>query len=71
MDNGAAEVIASKANVQIPVHLGAIRDLGIYLMENLDLDALAADRVYDSLLVIAPLNLTGGAGSPITPVAIV
>lgn len=69
-DNQAVEVLHSIPPVKLPVHEGAIRDLGIYLLENFNLDALAADRVYEFLLVIAPLQLTGGAGSPINPLAI-
>jgi hypothetical protein len=42
----------------------------MYLLENFNLEALAADKVYESLLVIAPLRLTGAAGSPINPIAI-
>lgn len=69
-DNQAVEVLHSIPPDRLPVHEGAIRDLGIYLLENLNLDALAADQVYEFLLVVAPLQLTGGAGSPINPIAI-
>jgi kynurenine formamidase len=69
-DNQAVEVLHSIPPDRLPVHEGAIRDLGIYLLENLNLDALAADQVYEFLLVIAPLQLTGGAGSPINPIVI-
>ena len=34
------------------------------------LDALARDKVYESMFVVAPLRLWRGLGSPITPVAI-
>ena len=69
-DNNAVEVITQYPQPHMPVHESAIRDLGIYLMENFNLDALAADKVYECLLVIAPLQFTGGAGSPINPIAI-
>ena len=69
-DNAAVEVFALYPPAKLPVHEGAIRDLGIYLMENFNLEALSADRVYECLIVIAPLRLTGGAGSPINPIAI-
>jgi hypothetical protein len=39
-------------------------------MELLDLDALARDKIWESLFVVAPLRLWQGLGSPITPVAI-
>ncbi|MBZ0298824.1 MAG: cyclase family protein [Anaerolineae bacterium] len=69
-DNQAVEVLQTIPPAKLPVHECAIRDLGIYLLENFNLDALAADQVHEFLLVIAPLRLTGGAGSPINPIAI-
>ena len=39
-------------------------------MENFNLEELAADKAYESLVIIAPLSLTAGAGSPINPIAI-
>ncbi len=69
-DNQAIEVLHSIPPDKLPFHEVAIRDLGIYLLENLQLDALAADKAYEFMLVVAPLRLTGGAGSPINPLAI-
>jgi kynurenine formamidase len=69
-DNHAVEVMSSVPPPDLPVHKGAIRDLGLYLVEYLNLEALAADRVYEALVVIAPLALTGGIGSPVNPLAI-
>ncbi|CAN5510566.1 cyclase family protein [soil metagenome] len=69
-DNQAVEVLQEIPPPALPIHIAAIRDLGIYLIENLNLDALAADKVYESLLVIAPLPLTGAVGSPVNPIAI-
>jgi len=69
-DNHGVEVMSEIPPSELPIHEEAIRDLGIYLVENLDLEALASDKVYESFLVIAPLRLTGGAGSPINPIAI-
>lgn len=39
-------------------------------MELFDLDALARDGVHEFIFVVAPLNITMGMGSPITPLAI-
>ena len=69
-DNHAVEVIAQMPPAQLPIHKAAIRDLGCYLVEYLNLEELAADRVYTCLLVIAPLRLTGGIGSPVNPIAL-
>lgn len=70
VDNYGVEVLDQMPPRDLPVHRIGIRDLGLYLMENLDLEALAADRAFESFLVIAPLRLSGGAGSPINPIAI-
>lgn len=67
-DNSAVE--AFPMGDVLPVHQEFLRDQGGYLMELLDLDALAADEVYEFLFVVAPLRIRMGLGSPITPVAI-
>lgn len=69
-DNQAVEVLTEIPPLRLPIHAIAIRDLGLYLLENLNLDGLAADAVYEFLLVIAPLKLTAAIGSPINPIAI-
>jgi kynurenine formamidase len=43
---------------------------GIYLLENLKLDELAAKRVYEFALILQPLKIQGGTGSTVAPVAI-
>jgi kynurenine formamidase len=70
-DNQAIEVIHSMPPAELPFHFAAIRDLGIYLIENLKLQPLADDHHYEFLFVAAPLRLTAAVGSPINPVAIV
>jgi len=50
-------------------HVRVLRDLGILLLENLDLEALARDRVYEFLFMAAPLPLTNGTGAPCVPIA--
>ncbi len=69
-DNHGVEVMESIPPDDIPFHRVAIRDLGLYLLENLNLEVLAEDGVKEFLLVITPLRLTAGVGSPINPVAI-
>jgi kynurenine formamidase len=69
-DNHAVEVLEKIPPEDLPFHRAALRDLGLYLVENLNLEELAADRAYEFFLVLAPLRLTGGAGSPLNPVAI-
>lgn len=44
---------------------------GIHLHENLDLEALAANRVWEFAYVFTPLRLKGATGSPGEPIAVV
>ena len=69
-DSQTVEVIESMPPEDIPFHFIVIRDLGIYLLENLNLEELARDKVYEFLFIVAPLLLTSGAGSPVNPLAI-
>lgn len=43
---------------------------GIYIHENLDLEQLAADRVYEFAYIFSPLRLKGATGSPGNPIAV-
>jgi kynurenine formamidase len=43
---------------------------GIHLLENLNLDALAARRVYEFALILQPLKIQGGTGSTVAPIAV-
>ena len=53
------------------LHVAALHNLGVHLIENVNLEELARDRVYEFLFIGAPLRLTGATGSPMTPLAIV
>ncbi len=55
----------------LPLHRYALRDLGVYILENLDLEELARDRVSEFLFMGAPLRLTHATGSPWNPLAFV
>lgn len=54
-----------------PVHTLLLIDNGIHLMESLDLEALARDRVYEFLFVALPLKIRGATGSMVDPLALV
>ncbi|MGW2638201.1 cyclase family protein [Streptomyces sp. NPDC001348] len=60
--------------VHSPVHALAVAAMGVPLLDNLDLEALSAATAeagrHEFLLVVAPLNIPGGTGSPVTPVAV-
>ena len=71
-DNVAVEVTPpEQKGVVLPFHHRWLRDVGGYLIEWMELEELSRDKVYEFLFVALPLNVIGGAGSPITPVAIV
>jgi kynurenine formamidase len=57
------------ANPQ-PVHTLLLIEHGIYLMESLDLEGIAAAGVREFLFVALPLAIRGATGSMIDPVAI-
>lgn len=53
-----------------PVHQIMLTTHGISLLENLDLDALARDRVWEFAFIVQPLKLKGGTGSSVAPIAV-
>ena len=65
-----ATVRADPSPTRLRLHLNALRDLGVYMIAALDLEALAADEVYEFLFFAAPLRLTKATGSPLTPLAL-
>jgi len=54
----------------MPVHIHLLFEKGIHIIEALNLEQLAADRVYEFLFVAAPLKLRGGTGAPLRPIAL-
>lgn len=58
------------ANPQ-PVHTHLLIERGVYLMESLDLEGLAADRVHEFCFIALPLKIRGATGSMIDPAAVV
>ena len=68
-DNSALEWFPVKDDF-LPVHREFLRNQGGYLLEMLNLEAIAAAGVYEFLFMLAPLNIKLGLGSPVTPLAI-
>jgi kynurenine formamidase len=70
-DTWATEVVPSE-NKDRPfeVHQLLLVRNGIYNLENLDLEQLARDRVYEFAFIFAPLRLKGATGSPGNPIAV-
>ncbi|MFJ3908723.1 cyclase family protein [Streptomyces vinaceus] len=60
--------------VHSPVHALAVAAMGVPLLDNLDLEALSAACAeagrHEFMIVVAPLNVPGGTGSPVDPVAV-
>ena len=54
----------------MPVHVHLLVDSGIHIIECLNLEELARERVYEFLFVALPLKLRGATASPIRPVAL-
>jgi kynurenine formamidase len=54
-----------------PVHTLLLIENGVYLMESLDLEALARDRVHEFLFVALPVKIRGATGSMVDPLAVV
>lgn len=55
----------------MPVHVHLLVESGIHIIECLNLEQLAADRVYEFTFIASPLKIRGGTGSPIRPFALV
>lgn len=74
-DNWGIEVYPTvEPDSSLPVHCVLIRDLGMMLGEMFELDELAAecraDGVFEFFFSGAPLRVTGGVGSPVSPIAV-
>lgn len=74
-DNSGVETSAGELEgVKLPLHMLALRDMGMMLGEFWDTEALAddcvEDKTYEFLVVAAPLLITGAVGSPVNPIAI-
>ena len=57
-----------------PIHVLCIAALGMSLLDNLDLESLSEACVeagsFEFLLIVAPLIVPGGTGSPVNPIAV-
>ena len=71
-DNMAVEVIPNPKHPELvlPVHQHALVETGIYLIENLKLDELAAQSRAEFCFLLLSTKLKGATGCPVRPVAI-
>lgn len=76
-DNMAVEILhpeGLQSEMPLAFHMLALRDMGMPLGEMFNLEALAADCAddgrYSFMLSAPPLEVTGGFGSPVNPLAL-
>ncbi len=69
-DNCCVEVRPSERPHSLPIHAMMLIQHGIYLLENLELEALAAARAYEFAFIVQPLKIKGATGSAIAPIAV-
>jgi kynurenine formamidase len=70
-DNWAIEVLPQPdRDLRSPVHQILVAINGIFLIENLDLEALVRDKVWEFAFIVTPLKIKGGSGSTVAPIAI-
>jgi kynurenine formamidase len=55
----------------LPAHRVLLVEHGIYIIETMDLEALAVAGAHEFLFVLSPLKLVGATGSPVRPLAVV
>lgn len=55
----------------LPAHRVLLVENGIYIIEALDLEGLAAGQRYEFTFVLIPLNIFGATGSPVRPLAVI
>jgi kynurenine formamidase len=73
-DTNSDAVPSTTERVPFPMHVLAINAMGLYLLDYLQLEDLAAlcARLgrWEFLCVVAPLRVPHGTGSPVNPIAV-
>jgi kynurenine formamidase len=70
-DNWPVEVAPNPdPDLSLPVHQIMLVVNGIHLLENLKLDELAAEEVYEFAFMMQPLKVRGGTGATVAPIAV-
>jgi kynurenine formamidase len=60
----------SEENRRLDVHSMMLIEHGIYMIENMELQALSSAKAYEFLFIVQPLKLKGATGSAVAPIAI-
>jgi kynurenine formamidase len=56
---------------EMPVHTHLLVEKGIHIIEALNLEEIARERIYEFAFIAAPLKIKGATGSPIRALALV
>ncbi|WP_428483228.1 cyclase family protein [Rhodopila sp.] len=71
-DTMAVEVLPNPdRGLMMPVHRFALAECGVYLIENLALEELAAGRVHAGCFILLATKFRGATGAPVRPVVMV
>jgi kynurenine formamidase len=73
-DNMAWDVIGvtdPEYGCQLPGHLILLARRGVYIIENMNLESIAAERISRFSFICTPLKFVGATGSPVRPIALV
>jgi len=71
-DTEAVEVLPSTvAGNPHPVHIALLNERGIYIVEMVNCEDLARERVYEFCFICLPLAIKGATGSMVRPVALI
>ena len=54
----------------LPVHVMLLVKNGIHIIEAMNLEQIAEERIYEFLFFASPLKIRGGSASPVRPVAL-
>jgi kynurenine formamidase len=54
----------------LPVHVILLVKNGIHIIEAMNLEEIATDKVYEFLFMTSPLKIRGGTASPVRPIAV-
>ena len=70
-DNMAVEVLPNpNKGLMMPVHQYALAECGVYLIENLALEQLAAEKIYKGCFILLATRLKGATGAPVRPIMV-
>ena len=70
-DNWGIEIFPNPdKQIRLPVHAIALVVNGVFLLENMELAALAKDKAYEFAFIVEPLKIKGGTGSTVAPIAV-